>query len=184
VVERTRAVERPVPRARVTLFFAPGGSLSPETTDDQGRVGLRVGNGIDAFLYARDDSGTLSGFARVPAAAPEVTLIIARAAEIRGQLVDTDGKPQARRQVGIHMEFVRQPDGSRPSAAPPRYQEVTRTDEQGRFTFRGVPAESLGEVFANHERDGRATRARTVVLFQVDEPEPVEIKGLVVPPSS
>src|SRR5262249_39812148 len=42
VVERTRAVERPVPGARVALFFAPGGHLSPETTDDQGRVGLRV----------------------------------------------------------------------------------------------------------------------------------------------
>jgi beta-lactamase regulating signal transducer with metallopeptidase domain len=182
VVERTRAVERPVPRARVTLFFAPGGGLSPETTDDQGRVGLRVGNGIDAFLYARDDSGGLSGVARVPEAAAEVTLVIARAAEIRGQLVDTDGKPQAGRQVAIQMEFVRLADGSRPSAAPPRYREFIRTDEQGRFTFRGVPAESQGEVFANHERGGRATRARTVVLFQVDEPEPVEIKDLVVPP--
>jgi hypothetical protein len=181
VVERTRGVERPVPRASVTLFFAPGGHLSPETTDDQGRVGFRVGDGIDAFLYARDDSGGLSGVAQVPEAAAEVTLVIARAAEIRGQLVDTDGKPQARRPVGIQMEFVRLPDGSRRSAAPPRYREVIRTDEQGRFTFRGVPAESRGEVLASHERDGRATGARTVVSYQVDEPEPVEIKGLVVP---
>jgi hypothetical protein len=113
-----------------------------------------------------------------------VTLVIARAAEIRGQLVDTDGRPQARRQVGIHMEFVRRPDGSRPSAAPPRYRQFVRTDEQGSFTFRGVPTASRGEVFANHERDGRATGARTVVSFQVDEPEQVEIKDLIVPPPS
>jgi hypothetical protein len=182
VVERSGAVERPVPRAHVTLFFAPGGHLSSETTDDEGRLGLRVGNAIDAFLYARDDSGGLSGVAQVPEAAPEVTLVIARAAELRGQLVDTNGRPQARRQVAIQMEFVRLSDGARRLAAPPRYQELIRTDEQGRFTFRGVPANSQGEVFANHESDGRATRARTVVFFQVDEPEPLEIKGLVVPP--
>ena len=48
------------------------------------------------------------------------------------------------------MEFVRLPDGSLRPAAPPRYQELTRTDEQGRFVFRGVPAESRGEVFAKH----------------------------------
>jgi protocatechuate 3,4-dioxygenase beta subunit len=184
VVERTGRVERPVPRARVTVFFGPGGSLSPETTDDQGRVGFRVGHGIDAFLYARDDSGGLSGVALVPEAGAEVTLVIARAAEIRGRLLDTDGKPQARRQVGIHLEFVQLQDASRRSAAPPRYREFIRTDEQGRFTFRGVPADSRGEAFANHERDGRATKARTVVSFQVDEPEPVEIPGLVVPPPS
>jgi beta-lactamase regulating signal transducer with metallopeptidase domain len=182
VVERTGAVERPVPWARVTLFFAPGGHLSAETTDNEGRVGLRVFNGTETFLYARDDSGALCGVAQVPEAAAEVTLVMARAAEIRGQLVDTDGKPQARRQVGIQMEFVQLSDGSRRLATPPRYREFIRTDEQGRFAFRGVPAESRGEVFASHERDGRATRAQTVVLFQVDEPEPVEISGLVVPP--
>jgi hypothetical protein len=182
VVERTEAVERPVPRARVTLFFAPGGKLSSETTDDQGRVGLRVPSGSDAFLYARDNSGGLSGVAHVPEAAAEVTLVIARAAEIRGRLVDTDGRPQARRQVWIHMEFVRLLDRSRPAAAPPRYVEIIRTDEQGSFTFRGVPAESQGEVLASHEKDGRATGARTVVSYQVDEPEQVEIPSLVVPP--
>jgi hypothetical protein len=80
------------------------------------------------------------------------------------------------------MEFVRLPDASRRSAVPPRYCVVVRTDEHGRFTFQGVPAESRGEVFANHERDGRATGARTVVLFQVDEPEQVAIQDLVVPP--
>ena len=166
---------------RVTLFFAPGGHLSPETTDDQGRVGFRVGNGIDAFLYARDDSGGLSGVAQVPEAAAEATLVITRAAEIRGQLVDTDGRPQARRNVGIQMEFVRQSDGSRRFAAPARYRVFSKTDERGSFTFRGVPAESRGEVSANHERDGRATGARTVVAFQVYEPEQVEIPDLVVP---
>jgi hypothetical protein len=182
VVERIQAALRPVPRARVTLFFAPGGSLSPETTDDQGRVGLRVGNGIDSFLYARDNSGGLSGVAPVPEATAEVTLVIARAAEIRGQLLDTDGKPQARRQVWIQMEFARLLDRSRRAAAPPRYVEIIRTDEQGSFTFRGVPAESQGEVLASHEKDGRATGARTVVSYQVDEPEQVEIPSLVVPP--
>jgi hypothetical protein len=113
-----------------------------------------------------------------------VTLVIARSAEIRGQLVDTAGRPQARRYVGIDMEFVRPSEGLRRGAAPARYREFVRTDDQGRFTFRGVPAESQGEVFAIHERDGRATGARTVVSFQVDEPEQVEIKDLVVPPSS
>jgi hypothetical protein len=182
VVERTQAVERPVPRARVTLFFAPGGSLSSETTDDQGRLGLRVGNGIDAFLYARDDSGGLSGVATVPEAAAQVTLVIARAAEIRGRLLDTVGRPQARRQVWIRMEFARLLDRSRGAATPPRYVQIIRTDEQGRFTFRGVPAESQGEILASHERDGRATGARTVVSYQVDEPEQVEVPDLVVPP--
>jgi hypothetical protein len=54
---------------------------------------------------------------------------------------------------------------------------------QGRFTYPDVPAGTAGEISAYHEKDGRATGARTVVPFKVDEPDQVEVLDVLVPPS-
>ena len=56
-------------------------------------------------------------------------------------------------------------------------------DEQGGFTFKGAPAGSNGELSAPHDRDanGRRTRVRTVMPFDVPDLDPVEVPDLVVP---
>ncbi|WP_406697876.1 M56 family metallopeptidase [Singulisphaera sp. Ch08] len=175
VVEKSPEGDRTVPRAAVARLVEGGGRIGPTPADDQGRIRLvrQPGN----LLYVRGDGGRLSGLTPVPETAETVTVAVAPAARISGRVVDTDGKPQARKRVVVLLNF------DSDFARSHRYEEVARTDEQGRFSYQGVPAGTRGEVSAFHEKDGRTTGARTVVPFRVDEPDQVEVPDLVVPPS-
>ncbi len=91
-------------------------------------------------------------------------------------MIDTNGKPQARRRVVIEV-------AASPLITSARFQIIITCNEQGYFTFKGAPTGSNGELTARHEKDpnGRLTRARTVMPFEVDGPEAVKVPDLVVP---
>lgn len=150
-------------------------SLGPSTTaDDQGRFEVRRKPGpIVVFAYSQEQG--LGGFTAVSAEQANAKLVISKGAKITGRIIDTDGKPQAKHRVGMRLS--------------PQNDSVTRfgvtfmCDDQGRFTFPCVPPASEGELSAPHMKDarGRLTRARTVMPFDVDGLETVEVPDLVVP---
>ncbi len=170
VIENTPMGERPVAKARVMVS-----PLGPNTrANDQGRLEMRRKAGaIVVFAYSEDQG--LGGFTIVSADETNGKLVISKAAKITGRIIDTDGKPQARHRVGIRLS--------------PRDDSVTRfgisfmCDDQGRFTFKCAPVASEGELSAPHVKDasGRLTRARTVMPFEVDGLDTVEVPDLVVP---
>jgi RNA polymerase sigma-70 factor (ECF subfamily) len=62
-----------------------------------------------------------------------------------------------------------------------RVQLGATTDEQGRFTVRGVTPGTTGEVWVYHESKIRPSRARTVLAFEAPTLDPIELPDLVVP---
>ena len=170
VIVSTPTGERGVAKARVVV--SPLGSGT--TADDQGRFEIRRKPGPIVFFAYSEEQG-LGGFTVVSADAASSRLVISKGASVTGRIVDTDGKPQAMHRVGIRLS--------------PRQDYVTRfgiafrCDQEGRFTFKCAPIESEGELSAPHLKDssGRATFARTVMPFEVDGPETVEVPDLVVP---
>jgi hypothetical protein len=170
VVENTPGGERPVAKARVVT--SPLGAST--TADGQGRFEIRRKPGAIAVFAYNEDQG-LGGFAVVSADETNAKLVISKAAKITGRIIDTEGKPQAKHRVGIRLS--------------PRGDSVTRfgisfmCDDQGRFTFKCAPVASEGELSAPHGQDasGRLTRARTVMPFDVEGLDSVEVPDLVVP---
>jgi beta-lactamase regulating signal transducer with metallopeptidase domain len=173
VVEKTATGERPVPKVRIMAW--PPGSSGGTTTDDQGRFEFMRQPG-EMVLYAYSTEQGLGGFAPVSATADNGKILVSKAASVKGRVIDTSGKPQARHQVIIDV-------ATSPLITSARFQIIVTCDEQGGFTFKGAPAGSNGELSARHEKDanGRLTRARTVIPFEVDGPETVEVPDLVVP---
>jgi hypothetical protein len=175
VVEKTPTGERPMPRARVVGLHVGGYGGTHVTTDDAGRF-ESLSKVPNMVVYARGD-GPLAGFTSVPEDADEVKVVVSPAATVKGRVVDTEGKPQARIWVHVQLDFG--PLGSQSA----HYRLRALTDNEGRFTFAGYPVGTEGEVAALHMKDGRPTGARTVVSFQVPILEPVELTDLIVPPS-
>ena len=101
-------------------------------------------------------------------------LIVSKAATITGRVIDTDGKPRARNRIGIRLSPF--------DDYSTRFGVNFICDDQGRFTFKGAPARSQGEMSAPHDRDGRGrTTRRTVTPFEVLDADTVEIPDLIVP---
>jgi hypothetical protein len=170
VIESTPTGERGVAKARVVISpLGPGA-----TADDQGRFEIRRKPGPIVFFAFSEDQG-LGGFTVVAADAASGKLLISKAASVTGRLVDTDGKPQANRRIGMRLSPLHDQVS--------RFGIAFRCDNQGRFTFKCAPPASEGELSAPHLKDssGRATYARTVMPFEVDGPETVEVPDLVVP---
>ena len=172
VVEKTATGERPVAQARIVVW--PLGSSGGWRTDDQGRFEFMRKTG-ELLLLAYSEEEGLASFSSVPADRDNATLIISKAATITGRIVDTDGKPRARNRVGIWLGPL--------DDYSSRLGVSFLCDEQGRFTFRGAPPRSHGEISAPHDRDGRGrtTRSRTVAPFEVPDLDPIEVPDLVVP---
>jgi protocatechuate 3,4-dioxygenase beta subunit len=170
VIEKTPTGERPVAKARVMIS-----PLGPSTrADEQGRFELRRKPGpIVVFAYSQDQG--LGGFTVVSADEANRKLVISKGAKITCRIVDTDGKPQAKHRVGIRL--------SPQNDSVPRFGISFLCDDQGRFAFPCAPTASEGELSAPHVKDarGRLTRARTVMPFDVDGLETVEVPDLVVP---
>jgi len=173
VVEKTATGERPVPKAQIIAW--PLGSSGGTRTDDQGRFEFMRKPG-EMVLYAYSTEQRLGGFASVPANADNGKIIISRAASVSCRVIDTSGKPQARHRVVIEV-------ATSPLITSARFQIIVTCDEQGSFTFKGAPAGSNGELSASHGKDanGRLTRARTVIPFDVPDLDLVEVPDLVVP---
>ena len=129
----------------------------------------------EIVLFAYSEEKGLASFTAVPADRDNATVIVSKAATITGRVIDTDGKPRARNRVGIRLSPI--------DDYSTRFGVSFLCDEQGRFTFKGAPARSQGEVSAPHDRDGRGrtTRARTVMPFEVTDVDTVEIPDLIVP---
>ncbi len=170
VVVNTPTGERGVAKARIVVS-----PLGPHAmADDQGRFEIRRKPGPIVFFAYSEEQG-LGGFAVVSADAASSKLLISKSASLSGRIVDTDGKPQAKHRVGIRLrprqDYVSQ------------FLIVFQCDQEGRFAFKCAPIASEGELSAPHSKDssGRATYARTVMPFEVDGLETVEVPDLVVP---
>ncbi len=170
VIEKTPTGERPVAKARVNIS-----PLGPSTTaDNQGRFEIRHKPGpIVVFAYSQEQG--LGGFTVVSADEANAKLVISKGAKVSGRIIDTDGKPQAKHRVGMRL--------SPQNDSAIRFGITFMCDDQGRFTFPCAPPASEGELSAPHLKDarGRLTRARTVMPFDVDGLETVEVPDLVVP---
>jgi hypothetical protein len=170
VVENTPTGERGVAKAQIAVS-----PLGPGTTaDDQGRFEIRHKPGpIVCFAYSLDQG--LAGFTVVAADSASGKLLISKAVSVTGRIVDTDGKPQSMHRIGMRISPLHDQVS--------RFGISFRCDDQGRFTFKCAPLASEGELSAPHMKDssGRATYARTVMPFEVDGAETVEVPDLVVP---
>jgi hypothetical protein len=170
VVANTPAGERPV--AKVRILVSPPGARA--TSDDQGRFEIaRKPGSITMFAYIEDQG--LGGFTTFPADAQSGKVLIWKGASITGRIVDTDGKPQSMHRIGMRLSPLHDRE---------TYVGIAfRCDAQGRFAFPCAPLESEGELSAPHLKDsnGKPTTARTVLQFEVEGPETVEVPDLVVP---
>ena len=173
VVEKTATGERPVAKAQIIAW--PLGASGGTRTDDHGRFEFKREPG-EMVLYAYRAEQELGGFGSISANADNGKVIVSKAARITGRVIDTSGKSQARHRVIVEV-------ATGPSITSARFQISVACDEQGGFTFKGAPAGSNGELSAPHDRDadGRRTRARTVMPFDVPDLDPVEVPDLVVP---
>jgi hypothetical protein len=175
VFEKTPTGERPFAKA-VIIVWPLGLSNDRPRTDDQGRFELIRKPG-EMFLYAYSADQGLAGFTAVSADSDHGKVTISKAASIFGRVIDTSGNPQARHRVGVRL------------ASGPFYRSSGEfgitivCDEQGRFSFTGAPSGSHGELSAPHDKDpnGRRTRARTVMPFDVVGLDPVEVPDLIIP---
>ncbi len=170
VVEKTATGERPVAKARI--MASPFGTSV--AADEQGRFELERKPGA-VVLYAYSEDKGLAGFITFSAGEDHGRVVISKAASVTGRVIDTQGKPRARSRVGVRLSPARD--------ASSRFGFTIMCDEQGHFSLRWAPAGSEGELSAPHLKDanGRLTRARTVMPFDVDDLEPVEVPDLVVP---
>jgi RNA polymerase sigma factor (sigma-70 family) len=179
VVERTPTGDRPMRKARIqALRMGVQSGGSPTTTDEQGR--FRMGRTAgELVVYARGiggDGNMVAGSAAVPEGSNEVTVPLSPAATITGRVVDTNGKVQAGRDVGFRL------DTGRDEARSGHWSMRTRTDDQGRFTFKGAPVGSGGTFRVAHQVEHPVDGAETVVSFHVMDAQPIELPDLVVPP--
>ena len=173
IAEMTATGERPVAKARIISW--PLGSSSANTTaDDQGRFEIMRKPG-EIVLFAYSEEAILAGFMPVRADRDNATVLVSKAASITGRVIDTDGKPRARNRIGIRLSPY--------DDYSTQFGVSFICDDDGRFTFKGAPAKSQGEVSASHDRDGRGrtTRARTVTPFEVTDADALEIPDLIVP---
>ena len=158
--------------AKAWIIISP---LGPRArADDQGRFEISHKPGPTLFFAYIEDQG-LGGFTSVAADAASGKLLISKAARITGRIVDTNGKPQGMHRVGMRLSPLHDYEN--------HFGISFRCDDQGRFVFPCVPLASEGELSAPHLTDsnGRATYARTVMRFEVDGPETVEVPDLVIP---
>ena len=87
-------------------------------------------------------------------------MVVSRATRLTGRVVDAGGKPQARRPVGVSLD-------TGPEFATSGHLGLrVRADDQGRFTFPGVPVGSQGEVSVFHGKEPTSTTPRTVVKWE------------------
>jgi beta-lactamase regulating signal transducer with metallopeptidase domain len=173
VVEKTPAGERPVAGAGVYRHgVATGGS--PALADEQGRFRMVRVPG-EYILYAGAKNG-MAGFAPFPEKGDTVKVVVAPATTIRGRVVDSEGKPVARRMVGV--AFARNMEDFYKTL---RHGYGIDADDQGRFVVKGVPVGAVGEVSVYHRSDATSQTPRTAARFEVPELAPVEIPDLVIP---
>ncbi len=180
VIEKTPAGNRPVSKAIVFCIPVGGSSSGPSVlTDEQGRFKLvRQLRVIDGFiLLARSADGTLGAFTPVNDKVDGVTVVIASAAQISGRVMDTNGKPQAKRRLGFKLN-----SGSDYSQSAHLVVGLM-TDDMGRFVYKGAPVGSDGEILVPHLKDGRPTGVRTTVGFNVQDAQAIELPDLVIPPA-
>jgi beta-lactamase regulating signal transducer with metallopeptidase domain len=176
VVEKTPTGDHPVPRAIVGNLRSGIESPISDEADDRGRLRLvRYPN--TETVYARSVDGTLAGFTPVPEGTDSLRAVVAPATQVSGRVVDAGGKLLANAQVEMRLDSGPRTDYARPSGAIVRM----RTDEQGRFSFPGVPPGTRGELSVHHSEPLSPGRARTVITFQVPDTEPVQAPDLVIP---
>jgi hypothetical protein len=173
VIEKTPNGDRPVARARVSSLRAgfPGRF---SIADEQRRFRLMRVPG-EWYLYGDSRERSLGGFMRVTAGADNVTLVVSKAPTITGRVIDSAGKPQSARYVGVRIDTG--PDVVR---AGRRHGTLT-TDEQGRYELSAVSVGSFVELSVSHQRDPAPNAPATVVRLEVVDTDPVVIPDLIVP---
>lgn len=174
VVERTSAGDRPVAGARIQLVNVgrPANSGNCLANDRGEFVIERLA--VELAACAQDGRG-YAGFVRLGPKDERVTIVVAPAAELTGRLLDPSGKPYERRRVLVNLKLA--PSSDRPVERV----LATVTDDAGRFTIRGVPVGSEGEVNAYHGGTP-INPVHTLMMFRVPSADRIELPDLIVPP--
>jgi hypothetical protein len=174
VIEKTPTGDRPVARATIRRMVAGLGSYSPSRADEEGRFRMMRVHG-ESILHAESRDRSLAGMMALASEADNGSLVVSSAPKITGRVIDTNGKVQAHRSMGVRIE-------SGPHFAGSGHLDFgISTDDQGRFTVSTAPVGSRVEVSVNYLKRVNLTTPRTVVTFVVPGPDPVEIPDLVVP---
>jgi hypothetical protein len=144
------------------------------SADDQGRFELPRLPG-KVIIYARSPAGDDAGYAVIGGDHDgEVTLVAQPAATARGRVVDENGKPWASIEVSCVVE-VGLPAVGRDE--PPGAGESVTTDDDGRFTARGLLVGSTCHFWTSAPGGSQAMPRR----IEVKDNRPFEIAPLVIP---
>jgi beta-lactamase regulating signal transducer with metallopeptidase domain len=173
VIEKTPTGDRPVAGATIfRLRVGSDGNYNSSRADDQGRFRMLKAPGE---WILRAASGGLAGLMPLSPESENVTLVVSKAPTITGRVIDSNGTPQAARHVTWRIDT-----GPRFGTAG-HFGSLTKTDDQGRFSLKIAPVGSQGELSVFHDKNPTSTTPRTVVRFEVPDPEPIVIPDLVIP---
>ncbi len=128
--------DRPLARARVTVI-AGGQSSPPVYADDAGAFAMPFPASAQTVRVAKSGYVPID-IVRPPAATP-LTIVMRRAAIVRGRVVDGSGDPSVGVPVRLRGVPARDQNASA-SASPSPVASITETDDRGEFRFGGLPA--------------------------------------------
>ncbi len=126
------------------------------------------------IVYARSPAGDLAVCTVIAGDDDrELTLVAGPAATARGRVVDETGKPWASINVGSHVEVGLPAVGrnGRPGAG-----ELLLTDDDGRFTAKGLPVGATCGFWASAPGAGSTPSHRVVI----ENTRPFELPPLVI----
>ncbi len=171
VVQKTETGERPISGAWAFRWPVYGVAK----TDAEGQF-LRERTPGETIIYAYCPDKGLAGFSRIlPGDADNVKVVLSPTATVTGRVIDSNGKPRARQQVGVRLS----------SGSASRFDfmvSAVTTDDQGRFTYKDAPPGSTGELLVSHQKAVRPNAGpHTVVPFEVRDLDPIQLPDLVVP---
>lgn len=173
-LEETPEGQRPIAGAIIEVMaLGDNGPASRVIADDKGRFSLIVHPGRGLVLYLRDPAGTLAGFAFLNPDDDDIRVVATAAATLRGRVVDGEGRPQPGRDVRLKL------DSALEHAQSGHFFLDTKTDDQGRYEFRGVVKGAIAEVWVAHN-DEKPGLLEVKKLF-VAKPEVIAAPDVVVP---
>lgn len=167
--------DRPVASARIV-----GNSLPPGNDGHRGFEAVADAEGRFAterwhdsmILYARTADGALAGSAKISREDRDVTIPVSAAATARGRFVDGSGTPVA--SLRVYCAMATGPRGHRAGSAT----LIAQTNEEGIYTFPGLPVGARCEVYCSQPMSG----THTAGLFEVEKPGPIAVPNGVIDP--
>ena len=160
------------PQANVSVMGesvnAPGHAGLKTTTGEDGRFKTERWND-DMSLLAVDEQRGRFGYVRISADDRDVKLTVTAGVCVSGIVIDDQQKPIENMQVRLHM---RPPEAVKTTGI----NRSTRTDANGKFTFRGVTPDASHRIDVYDRTNDTSQRQK----FQTDQSEELQLKPILM----